>query len=446
MKIMLLITEENTMLDGIWKAFLIGLVLCLGAGVGANADDLAKNEELGIETNNGPTSHFMAPRGTFHRAGGVLLIPESTNDTVGMYDPYDGTYLGDLINGSGVLSLPINAILGPDGNIYVSDQSNDGVFVFDTNGTYLYTYCDSTDGLDNVRGIHFLGGDLLVTTYYGEIARFTGPHTRIADFYYDGSSSLWDVTFLATGEALVSNSSLDEVSLHSATGAYLSTVIPATFPEQFIEDPDLPGAFLVNAFTDKTVYDFESNGTLVSSTYHGASGRGVYRLGNGNLLITSGLGVEEIDPVTGAVIQTENGGVSARFIELFDSETLIADTDTLSATTGGAVNFDLDAGAGQAGRNYLLFGGVTGTTPGTTLPGGTNLPVNWDVFTNLVIVMVNTAPFSGFLGQLDANGQAQAKFDTLGPLSASGFAFSFAFALNNPWDFASNSVTVDVIP
>ena len=125
---------------------------------------------------------------------------------------------------------------------------------------------------------------------------------------------------------------------------------------------------------------------------------------------------------------------------------LTIDVDTISATTGGQVNFTLNAGAANANRCYLLFGGVSGTAPGTNLPGGENLPINWDMFTNLGIVMVNTAPFAGFMGQLDPSGMETATFDTLGPLSASGFAFYFAYALNNPWDVTSNAVTVNVIP
>ena len=39
------------------------------------------------------------------------MIPDSTTDTVGMYDPFDGTYLGDVIPDLGYFSTPINAVL-----------------------------------------------------------------------------------------------------------------------------------------------------------------------------------------------------------------------------------------------------------------------------------------------------------------------------------------------
>jgi hypothetical protein len=48
----------------------------------------------------------------------------------------------------------------------------------------------------------------------------------------------------------------------------------------------------------------------------------------------------------------------------------------------------------------------------------------------------------------DGRGDVQATFDTLGPLPPGtwGFGLYFAYALNNPWDFASNPVAVHIVP
>ena len=116
--------------------------------------------------------------------------------------------------------------------------------------------------------------------------------------------------------------------------------------------------------------------------------------------------------------------------------------------TGGKSTFSLDAGAANVARNYIILGGVTGSSPGTPLPGGmATLPVNWDVFTTIVINLANTVIFQNFIGILDANGQASALFDTQGPVpGAAGITMTFAFALNNPWDFASNAVEIKIVP
>lgn len=127
---------------------------------------------------------------------------------------------------------------------------------------------------------------------------------------------------------------------------------------------------------------------------------------------------------------------------------LTADTDQISASTGGRVTFTLDAGAGNGNRNYILLGSASGTTPGISLPGGmATLPLNWDVFTNVVISLINTSIFSKFMATLDPAGGATAIFDTLGPIpGASGITLHFAYALNKPWDFASNPVGISIVP
>ena len=122
---------------------------------------------------------------------------------------------------------------------------------------------------------------------------------------------------------------------------------------------------------------------------------------------------------------------------------------TISAATGGSVTMTLDAGTAQGGRYYLVLGSVTGTVPGTPLGGGAiTLPVNWDAFTNIVIANLNTAAFVNFMAALDGVGQSTAKLDTITslPSSAVGVRMAFAFAMNKPWDFASNPVTIEIVP
>ncbi|MCU0606154.1 MAG: T9SS type A sorting domain-containing protein [Candidatus Edwardsbacteria bacterium] len=239
----------------------------------------------------------------------MLLIPESTSDVIGMYSPVDGTYLGDLINGSGTFSTPINAVQGPDGNIYVSDQVADAVFAYDTTGAYQFTYCS---GYDNLRGLAFRDGHLFVTSATG-VFQFSGPDAFVRNFIT--STGCFDIQFLPDGKSLVSYNSGNNVCLHDTNGAFISQVYATTFPEQVQSDPVLPGGYLCPSFSANVITDFDTDGT-VSSTLPFTGGRGVYRLGNRNLLVTSGNGVQELDSLTGAVVQTERTG-QARFIELF---------------------------------------------------------------------------------------------------------------------------------
>ena len=120
----------------------------------------------------------------------------------------------------------------------------------------------------------------------------------------------------------------------------------------------------------------------------------------------------------------------------------------LNAATGGSLTLDLVAGSERAGRNYWTVGSFSGTSPGTTLPGGIVAPLNRDGFTQFVIQNTNGPGFQGFAGSLDANGFASATIDTLGPIPASlvGRTAHFAFVTLNPIDFASNPVAVRIMP
>ncbi|MHC4944004.1 MAG: hypothetical protein ACYTG7_13395 [Planctomycetota bacterium] len=74
------------------------------------------------------------------------------------------------------------------------------------------------------------------------------------------------------------------------------------------------------------------------------------------------------------------------------------------------------------------------------------LPLNWDPLTDVILLLVNTSVFEGFLGALDAAGQAAATLDP-GPLPAgySGIKMHFSFALNSPFDLVSNPIEVETV-
>ena len=120
----------------------------------------------------------------------------------------------------------------------------------------------------------------------------------------------------------------------------------------------------------------------------------------------------------------------------------------ISVAVGADMNLFLDAGAGNGNRNYLVFGSLSGTMPGFALPGGEMVPLNWDIFTNFLLSMINSPVFQNFTGKLDATGQAMATLDTLGamPAQLAGTNMHFAFVLNKPWDYVSNALAIELIP
>jgi hypothetical protein len=126
---------------------------------------------------------------------------------------------------------------------------------------------------------------------------------------------------------------------------------------------------------------------------------------------------------------------------------LWADTYAIAVSAGAAVDFSLDAGATHALRTYLLLGSLSGTEPGYVLPGGEVLPLNWDVLTDTILLLLGTPWCSNFMGDLDVDGKAGASLNT-GPLDPGlvGVTAHFAFLLGMPFDFTSNAIAVTFEP
>lgn len=250
----------------------------------------------------------------------ILLIPDSDADVVSMFDPFDGTYLGDFIvdDTSGItydLQTPINAIQGPLGLIFVSDQIADVVYAFDSLGNFVYIA--AKDSLNNIRGIDFRNDTLFVTSGDDFVAMYSGINVFAGYFIRDGSEP-FDILFLPDNTCLYCDiqGSSDNVRHYDDDGVNHQILFNINFPEQVQFDISQTGHFLNAAFSDDQITEFLIDGTIIN-TYTHNSVRGVFRLGNGNILITDGNGVHEIDSTTGTLVGTKYSG-SCRFIELVE--------------------------------------------------------------------------------------------------------------------------------
>jgi hypothetical protein len=126
---------------------------------------------------------------------------------------------------------------------------------------------------------------------------------------------------------------------------------------------------------------------------------------------------------------------------------LEADAFTVPEAAGGTVNFDIHCGHDNAGRKYVLLGSVTGTVPGTALPGGTSmLRINWDPYTDLVLSLLNSPFFTSFHGTLNGSGIGAAQLNAPSLHGYAGLRMHYALCLHGPFDFVSNPIVVDVVP
>jgi len=114
---------------------------------------------------------------------------------------------------------------------------------------------------------------------------------------------------------------------------------------------------------------------------------------------------------------------------------------TISESLGGTIILYLDAGEEHAFRDFAVFMGATGTSPGKLLPGGlATLPLNWDALTDEVLALALN-PYNGicnnFIGTFDDEGQANASLVMPPVAGTQGVPLFFAYCTYNPYDYAS---------
>jgi hypothetical protein len=84
------------------------------------------------------------------------------------------------------------------------------------------------------------------------------------------------------------------------------------------------------------------------------------------------------------------------------------------------------------------------------MPNGDKfLPIDWDVFTDIVMQLANSPVFVNFSGTLNPMGKATATIDTLGPLPPGTAYLPMFFAYACPYQepdgwFASNPIRIEI--
>ncbi|MHC4943914.1 MAG: C1 family peptidase [Planctomycetota bacterium] len=149
-----------------------------------------------------------------------------------------------------------------------------------------------------------------------------------------------------------------------------------------------------------------------------------------------------------SIVEALIDDVSVDYLNLFPE--LWADDYAISASQAETIRFSMHVDSMHAGRPYLLMSSLSGTEPGYALPGGKIVPINWDFLTDLLMSLIGTPVCVNFYSTINAQGNAEAKLNTLGPLDpiVIGETMHMAFILGLPpaWDFASNPVAVTFEP
>jgi streptogramin lyase len=188
----------------------VGTILESGGGASA---------QQGNQSGSGPSSSVS-----------TLLLGDPGDNSVKLYDPATGTFLGDFVApGSGGLSVPQYMNFGPDGNLYVSSWGNGRVLRYDgTTGAFLDAFvAPGSGGLSHPDRVEFgPDGNLYVSDRFAAtIRRYNGTTGAFMDnFASDGRlGGFTGFTFGPDGNLYAGeyNGNFDVLRFNGKTGALM---------------------------------------------------------------------------------------------------------------------------------------------------------------------------------------------------------------------------------
>ncbi len=242
-----------------------------------------------------------------------LMMPDSTNNRLVLFDPFDGSVVNSnyfaLQSGTPIHAMQVG------NEIWVSEQVGDRVSRWDVvTGAHLG---DISGGLDNIRGMGLINNTVYVTN------SGTGngaPGNSVVMFDTNGNNlGFFSTVGLAPspfgilahqGGMLVSSSSAnDDIHRFALDGTPLGTFHNSgdlNFAEQMNYDAN--GNVLVAGFSSPAgtkVLDVNTGALLDSIA--GSGNRGVWQLGNGNIMWTNGSGAHIWDGTSSTLIYAGGG-------------------------------------------------------------------------------------------------------------------------------------------
>lgn len=247
-----------------------------------------------------------------------VIMPDSTNNRLVSFDPFDG----NVIN-SNMFALaggtPLNA-MQVGNEIWVSEQIGDRVSRWDLAGNSLGAI---TGALDNIRGMELYNGVVYVSnsgTSNGApgaaLRMFDTSGNSLGHFTTPQVSSPFDVLAF-NGNLLVANSNAnDDIHLYSTGGNSLGTFHNST-SLNFVEQMDfaLNGHILAAGFSTNNVVWLDPTNGAITQSFAASGARGVFQLGNGNILWSNSSGAWIYDATNGTSTLIYSGG--GRFFDLY---------------------------------------------------------------------------------------------------------------------------------
>lgn len=251
--------------------------------------------------------------------GAFVMMPDSTNSRVVLFDPFDGSlvnsnYFGFTSGGTAVHAMQVG------GEIWISQQIGDRIDRFDLSGASLGAI---TGGMDNVRGMEQVGGTVYLSN--GGAANGSPGANSVLTFDTAGNNtgsfqtaglapSPFSVLSHQGGILVGGVSGNNDIHSFDLAGNPIGAFHNSTslnFVEQMTHD--VTGNVLAAGFSSNNVVTLNANTGALITSFSASGARGVYQLGNGNIMWTSGAGAFVFDVNSGQSLMVYAGG--GRFLD-----------------------------------------------------------------------------------------------------------------------------------
>ena len=228
----------------------------------------------------------------------VVVATDDSTDTVVAFSPIDGSLVF-----ANVFAIPNTVqvgILQVGNEIWINEQTGDRVVRYDACGNVLGSMGPTLPlgGLDNIRGMSFIGGIVYVTNdgsgngaTADSLVMFDPAGNHLGTLALSSSPSPFSVQPFQGDLLVMSSSGPDKIHRYTTAGVSVGTVSNATnlgFTHASVIASD--GNLWVSTFTTDTILKIEPTTGTVLQTVPADNARGIYELANGNLLWTTANG------------------------------------------------------------------------------------------------------------------------------------------------------------
>jgi putative cell wall-binding protein len=262
------------------------LVAGLAAPVGADSSQPRFLGTWGSEGNG--DGEFDVPVAVAVGPGGTVYVTEQNNHRVQMFDlrgTFRGTW-GSFGSGDGQFNTPTGVAVAPDGTVYVTDRENDRIQYFTPTGGFLGKWGGSgpEDGkFNSPRGVAVAADGTVYVVDHGNNQRlqyFTATGGFIGK--WGGSigndpgqfNGLQDVAVAPDGTVYTSESNNGRIQYFTATGAFLGQWSGGSWPNGVAVAPD--GTVYNVELTVHRVRRFTATGAPLSTWGSLGSGDGQF--------------------------------------------------------------------------------------------------------------------------------------------------------------------------